>query len=111
MCTIHVSIHAIATWIDIAQANNACLDGMDFYFIVRWNSIKPRSPGKAAAFRRQGDRNTAYVVDSFSLAASDKLLNRRRVCSADRKYLSSTDSSKMSNKVHSLPVLGNAEMF
>ncbi len=81
------------------------------FFAVDGHGTKPCASGKTAALRCQSHGNTAYVVDPFSLASADKLLNRRRVCSADRKYLSSTDSSKMSNKVHSLPVLGNAEML
>ena len=56
--------------------------------------------------------NCGFFDRSMKVALSVyESFNRRRVCSAERKYFSGTSVSKMSNKVHPFPVLGNSELF
>lgn len=83
--------------------------------IAKANSMQACFAVLSAALTFKRSRQTVAFIDSLSIAnALCYLLEFARilaVCWSERKYFSSTDVSKIADKEHALPVLGNAEVF
>ena len=74
-------------------------------------AVQPSPAAKASSLRRKGTAYPFCGVDALSLCAGADLLKRRSCCFGERKYFSSALFIKISDKVHPLAGLRDAEIF
>src|SRR5699024_7488771 len=74
-------------------------------------AVQPSPAAKASSLRRKGTAYPFCGVDALPLCAGADLLKRRSCCFGERKYFSSAFFIKISDKVHPLAGLRNAEIF
>lgn len=74
-------------------------------------AVQPSPAAKASSLRRKGTAYPFCGVDALPLCAGADLLKRRSCCFGERKYFSSAFFIKISDKVHPLAGLRDAEIF
>lgn len=74
-------------------------------------AVQPGCMAKTACLRCEGAAYPFRGVDALSLCAGADLLKRRSCCFGERKYFSSALFIKISDKVHPLAGLRDAEIF
>ena len=74
-------------------------------------AVQPGFPAHPACLGGQGAAYPFCGVDALSLCAGADLLKRRSCCFGERKYFSSALFIKISDKVHPLAGLRDAEIF